>query len=249
MRVAQELLEELVTANRILAREGIVDSFGHVSIRHPGIPDHYLMSRARAPECIEVDDLMAFTLDGIAIDAAGRKSYAERFIHGAIYEVRPDVHAVVHHHSHGVIPFGITGTPLRPLIPLSAAMGTEVPTWDSRTRFGDTNLLVTNMAMARDLAATLGNRSVALMRGHGCVVASGSLRAVVFDSVYLNLNADLQMQAHALGEITFLSRGEIQAVLDTRGAFTYERAWERWCRRAGRPYDLRPMEGPLADLV
>ena len=249
MKVAKELLEELVTANRILAREDIVDSFGHVSIRHPGIPDHYLMSRARAPECIDVDDLMEFTRDGAAVDAAGRKAYAERFIHGAVYEMRPDVLAVVHHHSHGVIPFGVTGMALRPLIPLAAAIGADVPTWDSRTSFGDTSLLVTNMAMARDLAATLGTRTVALMRGHGCVVAGGSLREVVLNSVYLNLNADLQMQAHALGEVTFLSQGEIQAVLETRGAFTYERAWERWCRRAGRPYDVRPMEGPLADLV
>ena len=249
MNVPRERLPEIVTANRILAAEGIVDSFGHVSIRHPGMRDHYVMSRARAPECIDVDDLLEFTLDGVAMDAEGRKSYAERFIHGAVYEARPDVHAVVHHHSHGIIPFGVTGAPLRPLIPMAAAIGDAVPTWDSRTRFGDTNMLVTNMAMARDLAAALGSRAVALMRGHGCVVAGGSLREVVFNAVYLNVNADLQMQAQALGAITFLSRGEIQAVLASRGAFTYERAWERWCRRAGRPYDVRPMDGPLSDLV
>jgi HCOMODA/2-hydroxy-3-carboxy-muconic semialdehyde decarboxylase len=247
--VAREALEELVTANRILAREGVVDSFGHVSIRHPGIPNRYLMSRARAPECIELEDLMEFTLDGAAIDAAGRKSYSERFIHGAIYDARPEVHAVVHHHSPSVIPFGVTGTPLRPVMHMCASMGTDIPTWDSRTRFGDTNLLVTNMEMARDLAAALGSRPVALMRGHGCVVAGGSLREVVFNAVYLELNADLQMKAHALGDVTFLSGGEVQAILRTRASFTYERAWGRWCRRAGRPYDVRPMEGPLADLV
>src|SRR5262249_39530934 len=140
----RHIYEELVTANRILAREGIVDSFGHVSVRDPGAADHYVMSRARAPECIEIDDLMSFTLDGRPVDPAGRKGYAERFIHGAIYEARPDVHAVVHHHSPAVIPFGVTGRPLRPLMHMCASMGTDLPIWDSRTRFGDTNLLVTN---------------------------------------------------------------------------------------------------------
>jgi len=239
-------LEELVTANRILAREGVVDSFGHASIRHPGNPGRYLMSRARAPECIELEDLMEFALDGTPVDAGGRKGYSERFIHGAVYDARPEVHAVVHHHSPSVIPFGVTGTRLRPLLHMCASMGTDIPTWDSRTRFGDTNLLVTNMEMARDLVTTLGSRPVALMRGHGCVIAGGSLREVVFNAVYLELNADLQMKAHALGSITFLSDGEVQAILSTRASFTYERAWERWCRRAGRPYDGRPMDGPLA---
>ena len=248
MSVAPEALEELVTANRILAREGVVDSFGHVSIRHPGNAGHFFMSRARAPECIEVEDLMEFTLEGRPVDTASRKGYSERFIHGAVYEARPDVHAVVHHHSPSVIPFGVTATPLRPLLHMCASMGTDVPTWDSRTRFGDTNLLVTNMEMARDLAGALGPRPVALMRGHGAVVAGGSLREVVFNAVYLELNADLQMKSHALGPITFLSEGEVQAILSTRASFTYERAWERWCRRAGRPYDDRPMEGPLTKL-
>ena len=110
MAVSREALEELVTANRILAREGIVDSFGHVSIRHPAAPERYLLSRARAPECIEVDDVMEFTLEGAAIDAGGRKPYAERFLHGAVYEARPEIHAVVHHHSPGVLPFSVTVT-------------------------------------------------------------------------------------------------------------------------------------------
>jgi HCOMODA/2-hydroxy-3-carboxy-muconic semialdehyde decarboxylase len=247
MAPSTQALEELVTANRILAREGVVDSFGHVSIRHPDDPNRYLLSRARAPECIEVADLMEFTLDGTPIAPAGRKPYAERFIHGAVYEARPDVRAVVHSHSPSLIPFGITGTSLRPVMHMCASMGTHVPLWDSRTRFGDTNLLVTGMEMARDLAAALGPRSAALMRGHGCVVAGVSLREVVFNSVYLELNADLQMKASSLGEISFLSDGEVQAVLSTRSSFTFERAWEYWCRRAGRPYDFRPMEGPLTD--
>jgi HCOMODA/2-hydroxy-3-carboxy-muconic semialdehyde decarboxylase len=189
---------------------------------------------------------MQFALDGTPLDAAGRQPYAERFIHAAIYEARLDVRAVVHNHSAAVIPFGATGVRLRPIMHMCASMGTEVPVWDSRTSFGDTNLLVTNLAMARDLAAALGSRSVALMRGHGCVVAGASLREVVFNAIYLELNAALQQRASALGEVTFLSDGEVRAVLATRTSFTFERAWEYWCHRAGRPYDERAMEGPLA---
>jgi HCOMODA/2-hydroxy-3-carboxy-muconic semialdehyde decarboxylase len=240
------VLEELVTANRILAREGVVDAFGHVSIRDPEDPDRFCLSRARAPECIEPQDIMTFTLDGTAVEPAGRKAYAERFIHAAVYEARPDVRAVVHNHSPAVIPFGVTGTPLRPLMHMCASMGSDVPVWDSRQHFGDTNLLVTALPMARDLAAALGARPVALMRGHGCVVAGGSLREVVFNAVYLQLNAELQQKAAALGPVTFLSDGEVAAILRTRSSFTFERAWEYWCERAGRPYDQRPMEGPLA---
>ena len=129
---------------------------------------------------------------------------------------------------------------------MCAGIGARIPTWDSHTAFGDTNLLVTNIEMASDLASSLGQRPVVLMRGHGCVVAGSSLREVVFNSIYLQLNADLQRKAGALGGITFLSDGEIAAVLQTRSSFTFERAWEFWCRRADRPYDVRPMEGPLA---
>jgi HCOMODA/2-hydroxy-3-carboxy-muconic semialdehyde decarboxylase len=189
---------------------------------------------------------MEFAGDGTPIEPAGRKPYAERFIHGAVYEARPDVCAVVHHHSPSVIPFSVTAAPLSPVMHMCAGIGARIPTWDSRAHFGDTNLLVTNETMARDLAKALGHRPVILMRGHGCVVAGASLREVIFNSIYLQLNADVQMKAAGLGEITFLSEGEIAAVLGTRSSFTFERAWEFWCRRAGRPYDVRPMEGPLA---
>lgn len=240
MSYFDDVLEELVTANRILANEGVVDAFGHVSIRSPEDPNRYFLSRARAPECIERDDLMEFTLEGEPIDPRGRKPYAERFIHGAIYEKRPDVLAVVHNHSPNVIPYGITGTKLKPVMHMCASMGTDVPIWDSRCNFGDTNLLVTDMAMGRDLAVALGDGRAALMRGHGCVVIGASLREVVFASVYLELNAELQAKAASMGEITFLSDGEVETILAGRKSFTFERAWERWCRRAGREYELPP---------
>src|SRR5580704_3870482 len=146
------ILEELVTANRILAREGIVDSFGHVSARHPDDPGRFLLSRARAPDCIEESDIMEFTLEGAPIEAGGRAPYLERFIHGGIYEARADVKSVVHNHSPSVIPFGVTGRKLSPLLHMCANIGHEVPIWDSRDKFGDTALLVDSVAMGRDLA-------------------------------------------------------------------------------------------------
>jgi len=230
-----DLLDELVTANRILATEGIVDSFGHISVRHPDKPQHYLLSRARAPDCIEVDDIMEFTLDGAAVDARNRKPYLERFIHGAIYEARPDVVSVVHNHSPSVIPFGVTGKKLKPLLHMCASMGHEVGVWDSNDKFGDTALLVENMAMGRDLATFLGSDRTALMRGHGSVVVGTSIRHAVFVAIYLEVGAKLQMQAMGLGEVKFLSKGEVDTIIARTGPYTLNRAWENWCRRAGRP--------------
>src|ERR1700716_2244354 len=152
MRTLTQVLDELVTANRILAREGVVDSFGHVSIRHPDTPDRHVLSRARAPECVEIEDLMEFTRDGTPINPAGRKPYAERFIHAAVYEARPETRAIVHHHSPSVIPFSVTGAQLSPVMHMCAGIGSRIPTWDSRASFGDTSLLVTNREMARELA-------------------------------------------------------------------------------------------------
>jgi ribulose-5-phosphate 4-epimerase/fuculose-1-phosphate aldolase len=228
------ILEELVTANRILANEGIVDSFGHVSARHPDNPQHYLLSRARAPERIERDDIIEYTLDGAAIDKNAPAPYMERFIHGAIYEARPDVHAVVHNHSPSVIPFGVTDRKLKPFLHLCAHIGGEVPTWDSRDKFGDTTLLVGDMAMGRDLAKLLGARPTTLMRGHGATVVGRTVRHAVFVSVYLEVAAKLQMQAMTLGDIKFLSPGEIDKIVERLNDYSLNRAWENWARRAGR---------------
>ncbi len=231
------VVEELVTANRILANEGIVDSFGHISVRHPQRKDRYLISRARAPERIEASDIMEFTLEGEPIDKAKAKKlapYTERHIHGAIYEMRPDAQSVVHNHSPSTIPFGITGNTLKPLLHMCASIGHEVPLWDSHDNFGDTALLVNSMAMGRDLAKQLGPGRSALMRGHGAVVAGQSIRHAVFISIYLELNAKLQMQAMSMGTIKYLYKGEVDAVIARTSDYTLNRAWENWARRAGR---------------
>jgi ribulose-5-phosphate 4-epimerase/fuculose-1-phosphate aldolase len=234
------VIEELVTANRILAKEGIVDSFGHVSARHPDNPQHYLLSRARAPERIERDDIVEYTLDGTPIDERGRTPYLERFIHGAIYEKRPDVHAVVHNHSPSVIPFGVTGKKLKPLLHMCASIGHDVPVWDSQEKFGDTTLLVTDMPMGRDLADCMGQRPTALMRGHGATVVGRSVRHAVFVSVYLEVGAKLQMQSMAMGDIKFLTPGEVDKIIARVTDYTLNRAWENWARRADREMQPQP---------
>ena len=228
-------LEDLVTANRILAREDVVDAYGHVSIRHPDDPGRYWLSRSRAPELVERGDLMEFTLDNEPVDQRGREMYSERPIHGGVYEARPEVMAVVHNHSQPVVPFGVTGAPLRPIFHLAALIGDDIPVWDIRDNFGDTNLLVTTNDQGRDLAATLGPRRVALMRGHGCVVAGGSLKEAVMASIYLQVNARLLLESLKLGDVTYLHPGEIAIMTEGQlGVRTMGRAWEYWATRAGR---------------
>jgi ribulose-5-phosphate 4-epimerase/fuculose-1-phosphate aldolase len=236
MATLDYLIEELVTANRILAREGVVDSFGHVSVRHPDNPQRYLLSRSRAPDCIEKDDIMEFTLDGTPVDARDRTPYLERFIHGALYEARPDVASVVHNHSESVIPFGVTARKIKPIFHMGASIGHQVPVWDSHDRFGDTALLVENMEMGRDLAKLIGAGATALMRGHGATVAGKTIRQAVYVSVYLEVNARLQKQAMDMGEVKFLTAGEVDKVASRTGSYGINRAWENWCRRAGRPF-------------
>jgi HCOMODA/2-hydroxy-3-carboxy-muconic semialdehyde decarboxylase len=242
MTALADLVEELVTANHILARERVLDSFGHISARHPDKPDHYLLSRARAPELAETRDIMEFTLDGKVAGVSAGKPYSERFIHGAIYEARPDVMAIVHNHSPNVVPFTVTKQPLRPIMHMCGPIGSAIPNWDIRNKFGDTNLLVTSMEMGRDFAATLGPNTVALMRGHGCSVVGRSVREVVFTSIYMELNAEMLIKALSMGDVVYLSDGEIAAIAKGRAGFTLERGWENWCRRVGRPYVPRSWE-------
>jgi HCOMODA/2-hydroxy-3-carboxy-muconic semialdehyde decarboxylase len=232
------VIRDLVIANRILANENIVDAYGHVSIRHPDKPDRFYLARSLAPELVDQDDILEFTLDGEPIND-DRSPYLERFIHGAIFEARPDVQAVVHAHAEDVLPFGIVTTPLRPVIHSGSFMGANVPVWDIADKFGtDTDLLVRNMPQGRDLAKCLAGNNVALMRGHGFAAAARSLIEVVRMSVYVPRNARAQMKALALGgQITPLHEGEINARSSGGGYKPNSpetwRAWEYWAKRAG----------------
>lgn len=231
------LIEDLVAANLILASEGIVDAFGHVSARHPDHADRFLLSRARSPELVEEGDIMEFALDGEAAGRVSGKPYLERFIHAALYQTRPDIHSVVHSHSRGPIPFGLTGEKLRPVVHSCATLGVEVPVWDAQTSFGDTDLLVSNMAMGLDLARAVGDGNCVLMRGHGSTVVGKSIREAVYTAVYLEVNAELQWKASTLGKAKFLTPGEIEKVnlrlSKGNPGEGFNRSWEYWRRRAG----------------
>jgi ribulose-5-phosphate 4-epimerase/fuculose-1-phosphate aldolase len=236
------LVEELVIANRILAQEGITDAYGHVSVRHPDRPERYFLSRARAPQCIEAGDIMEYTLDGTPVDPRGRSSYLERFIHGALYEMRPDVRAVVHSHSLSTVPFGVGGETIRPMLHNCAVIGAEVPIWDSRRAFGDSDLLVRDMAMGRDLARTVGKGTTALMRGHGSVVAGRGLRRAVYTAIALQTSANLQEKTARYQNPNFLTPGEVEASMrmldgvEGQPLQGIDRAWEYFCYRASVPY-------------
>jgi ribulose-5-phosphate 4-epimerase/fuculose-1-phosphate aldolase len=228
-----KLIDDLVAANRILADQGVVDGYGHVSVRHPADPQRYLMSRSIAPELVTAADVMEYDLDSTAVDARGRTSYLERFIHGEIYRARPDVKAIVHNHSPSVIPFGVSTVPLKPLYHMSAFLGGGVPVFDIKVAAGQaTDMLVRTPALGRALAQSLGDRPVALMRGHGAVVVGDSLPRVVFRSVYTEMNARLQAQAMALGgPVTYLDDEEARRAEASVGG-TIPRPWELWKKKA-----------------
>ncbi len=232
--VLENAMREVVIANRILANERVVDAYGHVSVRHPLDPTRYLLSRSRAPELVERGDVIEFDLEGKAVSGDARPPYLERFIHGAIYEARPDVQAVVHAHADAVLPFTVSTVPLRPVVHMASFIGARLPVWDIRDRFGDTNLLVVNMAQGRDLAGSLGAERVVLMRGHGFTAAARSLQEVIRMAVYLPLNARVLAEALRLGEVKYLSRGEIEAHASMKPDDpSMYRAWEYWAVRAG----------------
>lgn len=229
--MTSDVLSDLVLANHILVNEGVLDGFGHISVRDPGDPQRFWIARSMAPALVTRDDLLLCDLEGQIHDAQGRRSYVERFIHSAIYKARPDVMSVIHSHSPAVIPFGVTGARLRPICHMSGFLGATTPVFEIRHSAGEsTDLLVSNQVLGEALAKTLGEASVALMRGHGSVTVGHSIQQAVFRGVYTESNARLQAQAMPLGEINFLTEAEAKATSDMNDEHL-ERPWEMWKRR------------------
>ncbi|MBI3916447.1 MAG: class II aldolase/adducin family protein [Betaproteobacteria bacterium] len=229
------LIDDLVTANHILYREGVVDGFGHVSVRSATDPTRFRLSRSIAPDNVTAADIMEFDLDSEPIDPQGRRVYLERFIHGAIYRARPDVAAIVHSHSPAVIPFGVTGTPLQPVSHMGGFLGTATPVFEIRDAAGpETDMLIRSPELGAALARTLGSATFALMRGHGSVAVGTSLKQVVFRAIYAEANARLQSDAMRLGTVTYLNEYEA-ANTAAANDVNLDRPWELWKKRVSRP--------------
>jgi HCOMODA/2-hydroxy-3-carboxy-muconic semialdehyde decarboxylase len=230
------LRRDLVTGNRIFAHHGILDAYGHLSVRDPEHADRFIMSRARAPELVTEDDLMTFDLEGQQMTRDARSPYQERFIHAAIYEARPEVQAIVHCHTPSILPFSVIDVPLRAMYHMAGPIGVEVPVWDIAEEFGsETNMLVINMAQGRSLARTLGGNRMALMRGHGGVLAGNDVPEVVRAGVYMDINARALTAAHLMsgGKVHLLSDAEVRARIPAPGTQP-GREWEAWCAQVGR---------------
>jgi ribulose-5-phosphate 4-epimerase/fuculose-1-phosphate aldolase len=233
--MTSELLEDLALANHILVNEGVLDGFGHISVRHPTHPERFFIARSMAPALVTPEDIVEVDLNGEVHDAQGRRTYVERFIHSAIYKARPDVMSVIHSHSPAVIPFGVTGARLRPICHMSGFLGATTPVFDIRHSAGEsTDLLVSSQALGEALAKVLGPSNVALMRGHGSVTVGNSIKQAVFRGVYTESNARLQAEASRLGEITFLTEAEAKATSDMNDKHL-DRPWEMWKRNAQNP--------------
>ena len=226
------LLDDFVLASRILAAENIVDSFGHISARHPERADHFLISRVRAAELVTRGDIIELDSSCKPVVPTEARLFAERVLHAAVYRLRPDVMSVCHHHAPSILPFCVSGVPLVPVVHLGATMGVTVPFWDSRDEFGDTNLLVATEDQATAMARALGRHWTLLLRRHGATVAGRSVRECVFRSVYGAHNAEVQRRSMLMGTLQPLTPGEAEAAESFNlTPIAVDRTWERWCHR------------------
>ena len=225
-----EALEDLVAANRILAEHGVIDAYGHVSLRSPRDPGRFFLARSIAPETVQLEDILEYDLDCQPIDARGRDSVTERFIHGEIYKARPEVMAVVHNHSPSVVPFSVTDIPMRAIFHMAAFVGDGLPNFEIREVQKGSDLLIRDARLGKALAKTLAAKPAALMRGHGSVTVGENLPRAVGRSVYLEMSARMQMQALLLSEkVTYLDEAEVAASMPVQD---YKRAWPLWREKA-----------------
>jgi HCOMODA/2-hydroxy-3-carboxy-muconic semialdehyde decarboxylase len=225
-----DYLDDLVAAYRILAEYGVIDAYGHVSLRSPSNPQRYYLARSLAPERVQPEDILEYDLDSNPLDARGKESVTERFIHGEIYKARPEIMSVVHNHSPSVVPFSVTGVPMKALWHMAAFIGDGLPNWEIRDVRKGTNLLVGDGVLGASLAKTLGSKPAALMRGHGSVTVGESLPRAVGRSVYLEMSAKMQMQALALSQkVNYLDEAEVRASAPLQD---YKRAWPMWREKA-----------------
>lgn len=231
----KDLLADLVLANKILYGLKVVDAFGHISVRHPKDPNHYLMARHLPPGMVTAKDIVLFDMDSTPLTHSDKPQYSERFIHSEIYKLRPDVTSVVHCHAYSLIPFGAAkGARLRPMFHMCGFLGCGVPIFEIRKAGGNTDMLIRTAELGKALADSLADKNVVLMRGHGATMIGNSIQEAVFRSVYSMENASIQMQAHLLsdtGEVEFLNDEESEK--SSRGR-NVPRSWSLWKSQFGK---------------
>ncbi|MBR0831136.1 class II aldolase/adducin family protein [Bradyrhizobium manausense] len=232
-RPGPALIEDLISANHILFDQGVVDAFGHVSVRHDMQPDRFFLARNMAPGNVTASDIIEFTLDGDPVDANGRKVYLERFIHSEIYREFPDVQAIVHSHSHSIVPLSVVkNIPLRAIFHMAGFIGECAPVFEIRDVAGPgTDLLISDNRLGRALAQCFHASDIVLMRGHGSTVVGQSLRQVVYRAVYAEINARYQIEATKLGEVTYLTAAEAKSCVANVEAQSH-RPWDLWKAQA-----------------
>lgn len=229
--VDRSVLEDLAAASRILADQGVFDAAGHVSMRHPGHPGRFLMSRSLAPQLITADDIMEFDLDCNAIDPRGRNGFIERYLHGEIFKARPDVMAIAHSHSPSTIAFGLSNVPMRAMYHNAAFLAAGVPVFDIRDKFGTTDIVISSAEKGAALAAVLADKPVALLRAHGMVAVGPSLPVAVFRAIFTVTSANIQHQVLALGGPVAALDAEEGGLADVVNVQTVGRSWDLWKKR------------------
>ncbi len=230
---AEDIIDDLVLANKILFTEKVVDGFGHVTVRDPNNPNQFLMAKGIQPIFVTREDILVLDFGGNKVNKQQPGSPSiERFIHSAIYQTRPEVMAVVHSHAEAVLPFAVAkGTPLRAITHTCGHLGSGAPNFEIRDFAGnDSNMLVSNKKLGEALTKVLGSHTVVLMRGHGFTVVGGNLKEAVYNAVNTMLAARVQLNAMHLGEVTYLSEGEAATTSKLHGG-SLDRMWEIWKKR------------------
>ena len=231
-------IEDIITASHILANEGILDSFGHVSARSMKNPDHFFMPRAMPPALVSRADIVEVGLDGKPISADAPRLNGERYIHCELYKARGDVQSVIHTHDLAVIPFGLAGISLRPVVVQAGFLPPKTPLFEIREankHQEKRGMLVINAELGRALAEKLGANPVVLMRGHGDTVVGGSVREATVRTIYTHIDAEAQSAALGLRRhITVMNTAELAS--NAAENFDADRPWQNYKQRlpAGR---------------
>ena len=231
-KTAAEAIDQVVVANRILSNEGILDALGHVSLRNPENPNTFFQARSLSPFEVTREDILEIDLEGNVVTRTTMRPYGERVIHSSILKARPEMNAVFHGHPASVIPFSVTGVPLRPVTHVGSFLYQGVPVYDDYEP--GRGMLISTKQEGERVAKHLGANRVHLLRGHGCNIVAESIPHLVASAIYLRDNALIQLQSLQLGkEVTYIPSEDGKVAMETAlfDSLPLERMWGYWMAR------------------